>query len=355
MRIVYQKDKESFPTYLSTEHEHIDVLMKDLNRFKNPYTGDFWNFIDWIAYLLMSATAITHIVDVASHTTDLALWHARISVVTLIIIWFRLLKFLRPFEFIGWFIAILIYLKSDIIRFLIFILVLLIPYSIGFWVLFQFVDQDLQTLYSSTFTVLRMIVVDEYPYHEMSNSDEWMTFLLVGSYIGIVSIISLNLFIALLSNTFQAVYDNSQANAIMEKSRILLNTERKLPYQLMKYYYNHIRNKCAPLIENFDDDTNQSREDGGTKLATLNILSTVNRMESTLKNLIKHENSPDTQQRREEDETLDATRFENLLFALNENLSHMSTSIDSLSKKVVRIEEKLNATAHETPPNSVAK
>ena len=144
MRIVYQKDEESFPTYLSSEHEHIDVLMKDLNLFKNPYTGDFWNFIDWIAYFQMSATAIAHIVDVASHTTDLALWHARISVVTLIIIWFRLLKFLRPFEFIGWFIAILIYLKSDIIRFLIFILFLLIPYSIGFWALFQFVDQDLR-------------------------------------------------------------------------------------------------------------------------------------------------------------------------------------------------------------------
>ena len=50
MRIVYQKDKESFPTYLSSEHEHIDVLLKDLNRLKNPYTEDFWNFIDWIAY-----------------------------------------------------------------------------------------------------------------------------------------------------------------------------------------------------------------------------------------------------------------------------------------------------------------
>ena len=360
MRIVYRKDKESFPTYLSTEHEHIDDLLKDLNRFKNPYTGDFWNYIDWVAYFLMTATAISHIVDVFAHTTVWADWHARISVVSLIIIWFRLLKFLRPFEFIGWFIAILIYLTWDIVRFLIFILVLVIPYSIGFWVLFQFVEQDIFSFHSATFTVFRMIVVDDYPYHEMRRSDEWMTFLFVGSYISIVSIISLNLFIALLSNTFQAVYDNSQANAIMEKARILLNTERKLPYRLMKFYYNHIINKCAPLIENFDDDTNQASDEGATKLATLNILSTVNRMESTLKHYVKHDRSPDAHQfHRDEDETLDATRFENLLFALNENLSNMSASIDSLSKKVVRIEEKLGSTApelrHFKPTQSAAK
>ena len=360
MQIIYHKDEETFPPYLTTEHEHINDLLKGLNRFKNPYTGDFWNYIDWTAYIFMIATAATHIVDVVAHTTILADWHARISVVTLIIIWFRLLKFLRPFEFIGWFIAILIYLKSDIIRFVIFILVLLIPYSIGFWVLFQFVEQDIDSFHLAAFTVFRMIVVDDYPYHEMKNSDEWMTFLFVGSYFGIVSIISLNLFIALLSNTFQAVYDNSQANAIMEKARILLNTERKLPYKLIKYYYNHISNECAPLIENFDEETNQTHGEGATKLATLDILSTLNRMEDTLKHHLKHGSSAGTGVRRiNEDETQEATRFENLLFALNENLSSMSASIDSLSKKVVRIEEKLDATTpdtrHSKRPSSVAK
>lgn len=342
MQIIYKKDKKSFPDYLTTEHEHIKSLMKDLNRLKNPYTGDFWNYVDWTAYILMVATVVTHIVDVAAHTIVLADWHARISVVTLIIIWFRLLKYLRPFEFIGWFIAILVYIKCDIFRFVIFVLTLLIPYSLGFWILFSYAEEDLHSFPSTIFTVFRLIVVDDYPLHEISLEDEYMTYFMVGTYLAIVSIISLNLFIALLSNTFQTVYDNSQATAIMEKARLLLSTEKKLPYQLLKYYYNRIHHKCSPLLENFDDKTDQPNVDSTVKLATLNILATVKGMNYNLEEFIKHSQEHHSPHHREDEHILEATRFENLLFALNENISNVAATIDNLNKRVGMIEGKLD-------------
>ena len=350
MQIVYKKDEKYFPDYLTTEHEHIKSLMKDLNRLKkNLYTGDFWNYVDWTAYILMTATAVTHIVDIAAHSTVLADWHARISVVTLIIIWFRLLKYLRPFEFIGWFIAILIYLKSDIFRFVIFILTLLIPYSLGFWILFP-LKGELHTFQSTFFTVFRLIVVDDYPLHEILSADEFMTYFMVGTYIAIVSIISLNLFIALLSNTFQTVYDNSQATAVMEKARLLLSTEKKLPYQLLKYYYNRIHQKCAPLLENFDDKTDQPNVDSTVKLATLNILSTVKGMNHTLEDFIKHSSGHHSPHHEENEHILEATRFENLLFALNENISNVAATVDNLNKKIGKMEEKLDTSSISVKP-----
>lgn len=44
-----------------------------------------------------------------------------------------------------------------------------------------------------------------------------MAALLVSSYLLFTAVIGLNLFIALLSDTFQRVYDNAQANAEMQQ------------------------------------------------------------------------------------------------------------------------------------------
>ena len=49
-----------------------------------------------------------------------------------------------------------------------------------------------------------------------------MTFILVTTFLLIAGVVGLNLFIALLSDTFQRVYDNAQANALLQK--VQLNT-----------------------------------------------------------------------------------------------------------------------------------
>ncbi len=51
----------------------------------------------------------------------------------------------------------------------------------------------------------------------LSEIDELMTFILVITFLLIAGVVGLNLFIALLSDTFQRVYDNAQANALLQK------------------------------------------------------------------------------------------------------------------------------------------
>lgn len=51
----------------------------------------------------------------------------------------------------------------------------------------------------------------------LATIDELMTFLLVTTFLLIAGVVGLNLFIALLSDTFQRVYDNAQANALLQK------------------------------------------------------------------------------------------------------------------------------------------
>ena len=67
------------------------------------------------------------------------------------------------------------------------------------------------------FMLYRLILVDEWPYDAMMETNKVMTYILVGSYLMFCAILLLNLFIALLSDTFQRIYDNANSNAVMQR------------------------------------------------------------------------------------------------------------------------------------------
>ena len=67
------------------------------------------------------------------------------------------------------------------------------------------------------FMLFRLILVDEWPMDDMINVSKGMTYVLVGSYLALVAILFVNLYIALLSDTFQRIYDNAQQNAAMQR------------------------------------------------------------------------------------------------------------------------------------------
>lgn len=67
------------------------------------------------------------------------------------------------------------------------------------------------------FLLFRLMLVDEWPYDDMMEESKTMTYLLVGSYLALVAILFINLYIALLSDTFQRIYDNARLNAAMQR------------------------------------------------------------------------------------------------------------------------------------------
>ena len=110
------------------------------------------------------------------------------------------------------------------------------------------------------FMLYRLILVDEWPYDAMMETNKVVTYILVGSYLMFCAILLLNLFIALLSDTFQRIYDNANSNAVMQRAIYLkehlheFNDEEKI--ELSKYF----ERKCSPLREDWDDDSPETEQ-----------------------------------------------------------------------------------------------
>lgn len=81
-----------------------------------------------------------------------------------------------------------------------------------------------------------------------------MTYILLGSWLALSAIIMLNLIIALMSDTFQRVYDNARANAAMQKAITILNIEESLSKEKREKFRAFIHSKCNPEECFYDDD-----------------------------------------------------------------------------------------------------
>ena len=72
----------------------------------------------------------------------------------------------------------------------------------------------------------------------MRTIDELMAAIIVLTFLIFTAVIGLNLFIALLSDTFQRVYDNAQANALLQQvckrgeRHIFLTVSKKTNYSI---------------------------------------------------------------------------------------------------------------------------
>ena len=58
--------------------------------------------------------------------------------------------------------------------------------------------------------MFRIVLVDEYDFDNMLLIDPYMSRLLCGAFLGFSAILLINMLIALLSDTFQRVYDNAK-------------------------------------------------------------------------------------------------------------------------------------------------
>ena len=218
-------------------------------------------------------------------------------------------------------IAIIGHLIGDIVRYFVLYGIFLIPYVICFWLMFggdraegEPENSDLTKVYRMTIMVFRLSHLDEYPYavsvffinimlhlfgikqlifncsllnnlQTLRNIDELMAVILVVSFSLIAAIIGLNLFIALLSDTFQRVYDNAQANALLQqvrnislkpsltitnhfisvlnrlsKAQLILSYEEKVCPCIYERYLRHIQTNCNPSSLYYDDDDQQKEQ-----------------------------------------------------------------------------------------------
>ncbi|XP_069585093.1 transient receptor potential channel pyrexia-like [Ranitomeya imitator] len=266
-----EKDlKYCHPMWLE-EKEYLQKGIDDLQAIHPAYFKDFWNVFDWIVYFLLLAVILTHIADVVvQQNSDLHVSHVRVFAVTIVFLWLRLMKHARAIRLLGPFIVMLGKIVTDILKFLFLYGEFYIPYACSFWIIFGGLVSNMATVPQMLFSIFRMTLVDDYGFEDMYAVDPVMAYILCGTFLGISSILCINLLIALLADTFQRVYDNATANAAMQQATMLLQIEENLSKKNKSKFDHYVHSSCAPLSLFYDDDLTMD-QDEDLKKVTIQI------------------------------------------------------------------------------------
>lgn len=217
---------------------------------KEIYFSDAWNYIDWVTYAMLIVVIILHFVNVYIKNTVYNDVFVRILSCTVIPVWVRLLKYARPFPGQGPFVVMLGHIIEDTSKWLFVILMFYIPYAAAFWIMFgpraQSPVLGYDSVISLIYTIIRIPLLDDYNFAELDKAAPYMSRVLCGSFIIIAAIVLMNLYIALLSNTFQRVYDNARATAALQRARLLQDLELDTSVKKLKRYREFISSNYNP-------------------------------------------------------------------------------------------------------------
>ncbi|XP_055007374.1 transient receptor potential cation channel subfamily A member 1-like [Boleophthalmus pectinirostris] len=227
----------------------LEDQLKSVQNMRGNYSRDLWNLSDWLVYCLLGVSTAVHVADVIRPSDSLHVATLRLFSVSIIFLWLRLMKYVRAFRLMGPFIVMLGKVAADVMRFLFLYVEIFIPYACSFWIIFGGAVPSMQTVGDLLFTLYRMTLVDEYDYSSMQKLDSVMAPLLCGTFLAASSILCVNLLIAMVTDTFQRVHDNSKANAVMQQAAVVLQLLDSLPILRRFYDHAHITTHCAPLAQ----------------------------------------------------------------------------------------------------------
>ena len=276
------------------ERAYLEREIREVRNSKSSYIRDKWNYFDWVTYSLMGLTVACHVFYATYKTTFTSDFYRAIGSVMLIFLWVRMLKYARPYSMFGLFVVMLSHVVTDTFRIFFLGMHFFIPYAAAFWIIFGVFNIEGYTLtYGEIFyNLFEMIVVGDYNFEGLKSHQEIMSRLLCGTFIFFCGIICLNLFIALMSDTFQRVYDNAKANAIMQRAAIIVSLETDTFTSRLIKHREWINTNCAPECLYYDDDVTDPDANSLKKIThQINVkLSTV---KEYLEDHIVHKNNND--------------------------------------------------------------
>lgn len=214
--------------------------------------SDYWIYFDWITLVLILATIISHVVFFHNSSNLSKEVHHYITMPLLLVLWLRIFKYARPFESAGPFIVIFSSVMGDIAKWAFLNLVIVIPFTCAFWITFGAISLNPVDGYNHVgpllYNMFSMMVVDSHGFENLESANPFMARLLCGSFIAISAIVTLNLLIALLTNTFERLYENAIANAVMQRAQTILLLQKSLGQKQKSKYYNFIKEKASPEV-----------------------------------------------------------------------------------------------------------
>lgn len=80
------------------EQRYVDSEIKRVREYRWLGSHDRWVYVDWTALFLIIAAAVSHVVFFLHGSRTAYTVHVRIMCLLLIVIWLRIIKFVRPFK-----------------------------------------------------------------------------------------------------------------------------------------------------------------------------------------------------------------------------------------------------------------
>ena len=141
---------------------------------------------------------------------------------------------------------------GDILKWIVLNAAIIIPFACAFWIAFGKNSDNPADGYKDVsnlaYNVFQMMIVGDYGWDKLEKANVTMARILCGSFILTAAIITLNLLIALVTNTFERNYENAVANAVMQRARTILLLQSRMGNTKRKLYYNFIRSNASPQI-----------------------------------------------------------------------------------------------------------
>ncbi|XP_061410050.1 transient receptor potential cation channel subfamily A member 1-like [Lethenteron reissneri] len=228
---------------------HLQAELEKVKKIRHFYLLDLWNILDWLTYAMLLVVFITHLADVVKHSEKVAYVHLQLVAITVVPLWLRNMKHLRTFRVLGTLIVSLGEMSGQVVRFVFLLGEFYVSFFFSFWLVFGGSQVDtFKSVHEALYTLFRLNVIDDVEYTAMHEHDSVMTYLLAGTFLSLTAILSINIFIALMSDIFTRVEDSPSVNVYVQRAIVLLQIEgnryiRRRRDELRR----HVQLHCAPL------------------------------------------------------------------------------------------------------------
>ena len=237
------------------ESKFIKEEIKRVESEKVASLYDLWYYLDVVSFLGLVLLTITRLLlveldfDTNMYVTVVKV-HYHSYAFLLIIIWVRFMQAFRPFISLGPFIAMLGYVASDTIKFALLFCEFFIPYCCAIWIMFGGSEKSgaFKKFNDVVFEVWRMTLIDSFTFADLTSQNKLIAQLICGTYFALISISCLNLYIALLSQTFSRVFSNATAHAYMLQGEALISVEKKMGRSRQTLIQRFLAEQCSPEV-----------------------------------------------------------------------------------------------------------
>ncbi|XP_065646900.1 uncharacterized protein LOC124812268 [Hydra vulgaris] len=293
-----RKDLEYCHARWPDEQAYLKREIEELKNYRLVYLKDYWRIFDSFTLLLMGSVVILNICDIMYHSKLTNKIFKAVASTTMICMWLRLLKYARPFQTLGLFVVMIGHVVRDTLKIIFLGAHIFIPYIASFWINFGIVETEGYTMngLELIWNIFQMSIIADWNFDKLVEKDKVMAEILCSTYLFFAGLVCLNLFIALMSNTFQRVYDNAVANALMQKAAYIVKKELRFSHKMQLRHYEWINSHCAPKILYYDDsEVNPSNNELTNKTQEIDekldkLSDAIESREKKFQNIIKDNN-----------------------------------------------------------------